>query len=161
MFKTDLEQYLKVVITSVFEDPENWTGIFDAINEMRIMNKYHVATLMKYLNKLTDFIKNSVDNLRSGISKNALMLTTEISLNEDAVGIKSPNAEQNNEMILAYVNTVLPSVLFKTVYDKVFISREAKSTINNSLKEGKCLYREMINVLIDDGCNNKYNNKKL
>ena len=89
------------------------------------------------------------------------MLTTEISLKEDAVGIKSPNAEQNNEMILAYVNTVLPSVLFKTVYDLVFVSREAKNTINNSLKEGKCLYREMIIVLIDDGCNNKYNNKKL
>ena len=156
MFKTDIEMYLKADLTARFEDPENWTGLFDAITEMRIMNKYHVATLMKYLNKLTDFIKNSVDNLRSGISKNALMLTTEISLNEDAVGIDSPNAEQNNEMILVYVNTVMPSVLFKTVYDKVFISREAKSTINNSLKEGKCLYREMLVVLIEDGCNNKY-----
>lgn len=125
------------------------------------MNKYHVATLMKYLNKLTEFIKNSVDNLRSGISKNALMLTTEISQNGEAVGIKSPDAEKNNENILDYINTVLPSVLFKTVYDKVFISKEAKNAINNSLGEGKCLYREMLIVLIEDGCNNKYNNKKL
>ena len=125
------------------------------------MNKYHVETLMKYLNKLTDFIKNSVDNLRSGISKNALMLTTEISLNEEALGIKSPKAQENNENILLYINTVLPIVLFKTVYDKVFIAREAKNTINNCLGDGKCLYREMLVVLIEDGCNNKYNNKKL
>jgi hypothetical protein len=26
LFKTDLEQYLKVDITARFEDPENWTG---------------------------------------------------------------------------------------------------------------------------------------
>lgn len=125
------------------------------------MNKFHVATLMKYLNKLTDFIKNSVDNLRSGISKNALMLTTEISMNDDALGVKSPNAEQNNQMILGYIDTVLPSVLFKTVYDKVFISKEAKNTITHSLGEGKCLYKEMLLVLIEEGCNNKNNNKKL
>ena len=63
-------------------DPEEWNAQFEAINLLRVINKYHFDTLMQNLQSFTKFLKDSVDNLRSGISKNALMFTTEFLSNE-------------------------------------------------------------------------------
>ena len=41
------------------------------------MNKYHTEVLVNNLGDFANFIKESVENLRSGMSKNALMFTTE------------------------------------------------------------------------------------
>lgn len=54
---------------------------------------------------------------------------------------------------------MLPSVLFKTVYDKRFIANQAKASIMSCFKS--CPYIETLAVLIEDGCTNKGNNKKL
>lgn len=51
----------------------------------------------------------------------------------------------------------MPSVLFKTVYDKVFISKEAKNAVTYSLSN--CNFKETLDVIINDGCLNKSNKK--
>jgi hypothetical protein len=66
---------------------------------------------------------------------------------------------QNQEKLVSFVETVLPSVLFKTVYDKVFISKEAKNAVTFSLST--CHFKETLGVIINDGCQNKGSNKKL
>ena len=76
-FKQDLKQYLTQDIVIKMSDPEEWNEQFEAINQLRVMNKFHYDVLMKNLISFSKFIKDSVDNLRSGISKNALMFTTE------------------------------------------------------------------------------------
>jgi len=64
-------------------------------------------------------------NLRSGIQKNSLMFTTEFFRNE---------FNNCDTTLISFVQKVLPSVMFKTVYDKVFISKEAKNSVTASLK---------------------------
>ena len=54
---------------------------------------------------------------------------------------------------------MLPSVIYKTVYDKVFISKEALSAVKNWLTH--CIYPETLNMVIQHGCLCKSNNKKL
>lgn len=122
-----------------FADTENWSGQFDAVNEIRVMQKYHSDKLMENLGNFTQFIHDSVDNLRSGISKNALMLTTELSLNDNALGVTAKDSEKNRDKTIKFIQSVVPVLLFKTVYDKVFISKEAKNSIGNLLKPGMCM----------------------
>ena len=64
-----------------------------------------------------------MENLRSGIQKNSLIFCTEF--------FKSG---QNSKDVIPFVEAILPSVLFKTVYDKVFISKEAKNAVTYSLE---------------------------
>ena len=49
--------------------------------------------------------------------------------------------------------------MFKTTYDKVFIAKEAKNSVTASLNS--CKFIETLQVLIEDGCLCKGNNKML
>lgn len=62
--------------------------------------------------------------------------------------------------MVPFLDKVLPSILFKTVYDKVFISKEARTAVGNSL-ESCAAHSEVLRILINDGCRNKKNNKQL
>jgi len=54
---------------------------------------------------------------------------------------------------------VQPSILFKTVYDKSFINKEAKNSILNSFNS--CLIYENLEVLLKDGTMSKLKNNAL
>ena len=58
-----------------------------------------------------------------------------------------------------FMNLVLPSIFLRTVYDKVFIAKEAKNAVSNCLTH--CIIPESLDITIKDGCQNKINNKKL
>lgn len=45
----------------------------------------------------------------------------------------------------------MPSIIHKTVYEKAFISKEAKTSITNALDT--CIYDQMISALVIYGCN--------
>ena len=109
------------------------------------MNKYHSSTLMLYLEHFAEFIKDSIENLRSGISKDALMLTTELFGNQNAM--KDP---QFQETIIRFIEITMPSIIFKTVYEKAFIAKEAQTSVQNALNT--CRYDELLNILIEAGC---------
>jgi len=118
-------------------DPEEWNAQFEAIDLLRIMNKYHFDTLMENLHCFTKFLKDSIENLRSGISKNALMFTTEF---------LGSTGNKNKEQMIKFIEEVSASILFKTVYDKLFINKEAKTSINHALNH--CFYKEFLTILI-------------
>lgn len=61
------------------------------------------------------FIAQQVDNLRSNISKCALMLVKEIYM----LGAEAPQADPR---LASFCKTVLPITLLKTVYEKQFIA---------------------------------------
>ena len=107
---------------------------------------------MLYLEHFAEFIKDSIENLRSGISKDALMLTTELFDNQNAM--KDP---QSQEAIIRFIEITMPSIVVKTVYEKAFIAREARTSVQNALN--MCRYDELLNILIETGC--KGNNIKL
>lgn len=109
---------------------------------------------MENLEYFTPFLKVSVDNLRSNISKNSLMFCTEFFNNKESL-----QTEKYQESLINFLDTILPSVFLRCVYDKVFIAKEAKNAVSNCLKH--CVIPQALDITIKDGCHNKINNKKL
>ena len=105
------------------------------------MNKYHIEVLVNNLPDFAKFIKESVENLRSGISKDSLMFTTEFFSNTSTL-----TEEKYQPAIISFVSITMPSVVFKTVYDKTFIAKEAKTTVAKALEA--CYYDEMLESLM-------------
>ena len=135
-------------------DPEQWFLQFEALDDLRRVNKFYPELLFRFMGQYEPFIKESVDNLRSGISKNSLMF-----VHEFFKGQHHASSPEHLSISVAFVKSALPNILHKTVYDKVFISNEANHAVLNCLKT--CLYKETLQVLINDGCDNKLNNIKL
>ena len=135
-------------------DPEDWLAQFNAINNLRILSKFHSQTLMENLEVFTPFMKSAVDNLRSNISKNSLMFCTEFFNNAETL-----QTEKYQESLIKFLEVLLPSIFLRTVYDKVFIAKEAKTAVANCLKN--CVIPEALDITVNDGCKNKINNKKL
>lgn len=57
------------------------------------------------------------------------------------------------------MNVVLPAVFLRTVYDKMFIAKEAKTAVTNCLTN--MVMPETLEITIKEGCQNKLSNKKL
>ena len=114
-------------------DPEEWLNQFNAIDSLRIMNKFYSYDLIENLELFIQFAKDSVENLRSNISKNALMFCTELFNNQETI-----SEIKYREQTTKFIKVIMPSLLFKTVYDKVFISKEAKSAVANAIKN--CIF---------------------
>lgn len=105
------------------------------------MNKFNFRSFVAAVPAYAVFLVDSVDNLRSGISKLSLML-----LNEFFQG----NLEAGPELdaaLLCLIEKVMPSVLLKTNYEKVFIQKEAKEVMTQALQ--KCQHKELLKVLLD------------
>jgi len=116
------------------------------------MHKFHSKVLIQHIMQFAQFFKASIDNLRSGISKNAMMFTTELFANKEIT-----NAKENTETMIKFVKVTMPSLVFKTVYEKAFIAKEAKASVTNALEW--CTFDDMLTILISKGCNG--NNRTL
>lgn len=73
--------------------------------------------------------------------------------------LKNSHIQTNKQVCIEFIKAVQPTILFKTVYDKSFINREAKSAINSSLET--CLFVENLDVFLKDGTMSKLGNKAL
>jgi hypothetical protein len=104
---------------------------------MRRINKLHPSKIVAILAQFTIFMKESVENLRSGISKNALMLVTEFFQQKHDV----------TDELLVFIHGVMPTVLLKTAYDKVFIAKEAKVAMTAALT--LCATPQMCEVIVN------------
>jgi len=88
----------------------------------------------------SEFVKGQVDNLRSNLSKNALLFLKEFS---------SHQRMSSYDTIGPFVKVVFPQALIKTVYEKNFIVAEAKRTIELAVQN--LIMPEIIDVLVE-GC---------
>lgn len=93
--------------------------------------------------------------MRSGISKNSLMFTTELFANKVCL-----QTTEMHSYVEIFVETVLPSVLGKTVYEKTFISKEAKNSVTNAIHSCSH-FPHLLRILIHSGCKNTKNNRSL
>jgi hypothetical protein len=55
-----------------------WKEKFATIDDLRRVNKFHKADMENHIHYFTEFIVANVDNLRSSISRNSLLLVNEI-----------------------------------------------------------------------------------
>ena len=121
LLRTNADKFLKQDLPDRMKDPEQWHMQFECIDELRMLNRFHIVSLMVEISKYFKFIKDSIENLRSGISKNALLFMTEFFNNEEVM----TNADYK-ETITEFVNTTMATIVFKTIYEKAFIANLAK-----------------------------------
>jgi len=95
-----------------------WKDQYEALDTIRCLNKHHYPFLVACLSDIADFCKAHVENLRSNVSKNALMAVKEIF------------SKEHDKESADFVRKVLPACLLKVSYDKVFISNVAKQIFN-------------------------------
>jgi hypothetical protein len=114
----------------------DWKLQFDAVENLRILNKFYAKELGDNINQFSLFIFKAIDNLRSNLSKNALLLVKEVYENFRHV---APNDD--------FVELTLPKILEKGISDKSFIKLEARNALK-ALENGGC-YNSVIRVLCE------------
>ena len=57
---------------------EQWRMQWDAVQNLRILNKFYFTALESIIDRFAVFLKGQVENLRSNNSRNALCLFLEI-----------------------------------------------------------------------------------
>ena len=74
----DIEAFVDQTLSLAQSHDEEWRNHYDALDNLRVLNKFHYDVLDKAISKFRVFISVQVENLRSNNSRNALMLFHEI-----------------------------------------------------------------------------------
>lgn len=88
------------------------------------------------------FVKEHIDNLRSNLSKCALMLAKEVF----EVGA---SASGQDTRLGKFTAAVLPHALIKTVFEKHFIAIEAKKACEQCAKGGANALSESVDAMLE------------
>ena len=117
-----------------FENKSNWKSPFDALDNLRILNKYYPNELNNIVAMFWKYIVECIESPKTFIAKNALLFVTEVFMN-------SKNVRIHDDIIKGLV----PHVLAKASSEKGFMKKEAQ----NALKEltVNCCYDITIMVL--------------
>ena len=121
----DLE--LSVADLVAFAAGDDWKQQYDCLNLFRSINKHRREYILLETdgqsvlsNIMAPFVKEQIENLRSNVSKCALMLVKEVfqlGFSQEVIG---------DSRLKTFVRLALPGTLHKTVYEKNFIATEAK-----------------------------------
>ena len=102
---------------------EQWRMQYDAVMNLRILNKFYFHVFEQIIDQLSVFISKQIDNLRSNNSRNALALFQEVfSNNAD----KCPEGLKISDTWAVFIDANIPSVIKLTVADKKFLSLVAQ-----------------------------------
>ena len=105
---------------------EQWRMQWDAVQNLRILNKFYFTALESIIDQFANFLKGQVENLRSNNSRNALCLFHEIfSQNAD----KCPEGRKVNDTWALLIDTNLAAVFKMTNADKKFLSLTAQKAV--------------------------------
>lgn len=138
---------------------EEWKQHYDCLNYIRAINKFHRQVLFTPMNDqsgktlfsqiIAPFCAQQVENLRSNVSKCALMLVKEIFIAASTV----PEPEAHMQ---PFIEKVLPNTLHKTVYEKQFIAKEAREACEHMAKGGGNSHPVAIDCLVAGFKESKY-----
>ncbi len=112
---------LKEQVTS----EDNWRIHFDAIESLRVLNKYYPNDIRKYFADLSVFLQKSMESLRSNLSKNTLMLIREIF-----------ESYKHTQSLDEFLKEIVPIILEKSVSEKSFLKNEARAALKALEKTG-------------------------
>lgn len=105
---------------------EQWRMQWDAVQNMRILNKFHYSALENFIDQQGNFIKAQVENLRSNNNRNALCLFAEIfSSNHE----KCPEGKKVNDTWAVFLDVTFATIFAKAAADKKFLSLMAQKGI--------------------------------
>lgn len=136
---TDLNEVVKQ-LQILFQEKSNWKNSFDAIDNLRILNKY----LTRELNNIAlAFWPNIIESLQSSkafVARNSMNLVTEMFMNSRHV-----------RLLDEIVTALVPIVLAKVSYEKGAFKDQAQE----ALKElcANCCYDNTVMVLCSEAHN--------
>lgn len=128
-----------VVFSALLSNSEikhNWRIHFELIEHLRMLNKFHYFELNLRIKAFTSFIIQSIDNLRSNISKDALLFLKEV----------IPSSKFK-ELPAEFLSKIIPVLCDKAISDKSFIRAEAQNVLK--LVEVFCVCDSAIVALIE------------
>lgn len=126
-------------------EKDEWKENFYGFNDLRSLYKHHPEQFKAYLPKFKEHIKEGVENLRSSICRNALILCEEVFATDKDLREKGENGELTP--YASFVEELIPIVCKKLADDKVFISSRAKGAIDAITQH--CYGTEVTNQLCD------------
>ena len=97
------------------DNDEEWRPQYDAILNLRILNKFHFHVIQQTIDQYGEFIKQQALNLRSNNARNSLELFREL-FKENSE--KCPNGLKVDDNWVTLIETALPTILNKSVADK-------------------------------------------
>lgn len=118
----------------LFEDKSHWKPKFDAIDNLRILNKYHASKMNEIIGLFWTYIHESFESQKTFVVKNILMFSTEAFMNAREVRIQ-------DEVVVF----LIPQVLNKCISEKSIIKKEAESALCNLFSN--CCYDSAIITL--------------
>lgn len=144
---------MKTIISMIKSD--DWKQHYDALNALRVLNKFNRDTLLGERSAygseesecsriIAQFVKEGVDNLRSNLTKCALMLVKEIFGSTGADVYQEPD-----QRLRSLLRTSLPTVLLKTVFEKQFIAIEAKKACEACVSNKANALPEAVDVFVE------------
>jgi len=153
------QENISLNLTNMVENPK-WHLTFDSLVYFRCINKQNPSLLKTILPELIKYLPKLSNSIRSGISKEAIILVGEILFNY---------INENNDIDLMYIKQLLYILFQSATSNKKFIKEAALELIETGLiKNNKYYNLNIINIIIDlmkdkkstvcDICYNTYDN---
>ena len=146
-------------LSNMVENPK-WHLTFDSLVFFRCINKQNPSLLKTILSELIKYLPKLSNSIRSGISKEAIILVGEILSNY---------INENTDNDFAFIKQLLYILFQSATSNKKFIKEASIELIENGLlKNNKYYNLDIINIIIDlmkdkkstvcDVCYNAYDN---
>ena len=107
----------------LFSDKINWKSKFDAVDNLRILNKYHFKMMNEIISVFGPYILECFESQKTCIAKNILMFSSEVFMNAREVRL-------HNDII----TVIVPQVLIKSISEKNILKKEAESALINLIQ---------------------------
>jgi len=121
-------------IKMLFADKTQWKPRFDAIDNLRILNKYHANKMNEIISGFWPNILESFESQKTCIVKNILMFSSEVFMNAGQVRLYDE-----------CIQVLVPCVLNKSVSEKSVLKKEAETALQFLINN--CLYDVSITTL--------------
>ena len=93
---------------------KNWNQKFEAINNLRILNKYHQKEINQLVQKFWKYIYESLSSVKTAIMKNILMFLNEVFMNASTIKLHDD-----------LIKGVIPIMMKKSFDNKAMVKKEA------------------------------------
>ena len=143
-FEVDFLQ--KTIQMTKESNDEMWKMQWEAVQNLRIMNKYYYEVVQTQLKDMADFLKAQADNLRSNNSRNSLNLFVEL-FEENLDKCGATDGRKVGGHWEEFAEKLLPSVLARTYADKQFIAKLAQRGVLACCKT--CVIPQTTRIIIE------------
>jgi hypothetical protein len=132
-------EMIKLEIIKMINDESNWINQYEALNNLRRLNKFCPLVFNSILQSVILQISKLTSSIRSNLSKLSIMLVREVFM--------SQNLSSNN---LKYIKNLITCTLTQSVSMKAFIREESLAALENLSNNYYFFSSNTLHVLIEE-----------